>query len=498
MINGIAGRIMENDVINVKSLSADAPLLQYNDWPHLQVTPQIRSTTVNSIADMHTPPKQHQKQLAFHRSLAKSRFVFGGNRTGKSVCGAVETIWYATGLHPFVKIEHACDGWVVSLTRQVQRDVAQAKILQYLPPEWIVKTVMVSGSSFAPAHGVIDFILVKNIFGSVSKIGFRNCEQGRERFQGVSLDYVWFDEEPPEEIYDECLLRLLDRGGVHWVTMTPLKGRSWVYERIYLRQEQIPNLACFWMSWDDNPYLSYEEKCYLIANLSPDVLESRQYGRFVATEGLVFPNFDIANVIEPMIIEQPDAYYLALDPGYRNPTAAVWVMVVGENLYVVSDYEVAGLTVAEHSQAIIQRTADLGWDLKQLRILIDSAANQRTSACEISTAMQYRNHGLMVDTNVNKNLAQGLLEMKARFGNAEGQRSLFVFKNCVHVISELRGYYWGDGEQPQKLNDHTIDALRYIVMDWQRVSSKSNVSLNAFGQIKKNLIKKMAVKRFDV
>lgn len=487
---------MENDVINLKSLSADAPLLQYNDWTHLQVKPRVRPQSEINFTDKNGPPKLHQKQLDFHQSLCKSRFVFGGNRTGKSVCGAMETIWYATGLHPFVKIEHACDGWVVSLTRQVQRDVAQAKILQFLPPEWIVKTVMVSGSSFAPAHGVIDFILVRNVFGSVSKIGFRNCEQGRERFQGVSLDYVWFDEEPPEEIYDECLLRLLDRGGVHWVTMTPLKGRSWVYKRIYLRQERQPDLACFWMSWDDNPYLSNQEKQFLIANLPADVLESRQYGRFIAADGLVFPNFDVANIVEPFSIEQPDAYYLAIDPGYRNPTAVVWVVTVGENLYVVSDYEIAGLTVADHSQAILQRTADLGWNLRRVKILIDSAANQKTSACEVSTAMQYRNHGLAVDTNVNKNLAQGLLEMKVRFCNAEGKRSLFIFKNCVHVISELRGYYWGDGEQPQKVNDHTIDALRYIVMDWQKAYQTQSVSLNTLGQGKKDLLKSMAGKRF--
>ena len=487
---------MENDVINLKSLSADAPLLQYNDWPHLTATPRLRPSAMAQVKQITKPPRKHQKQLAFHQSMAKSRFVFGGNRTGKSVCGAMETIWYATGLHPFIKIDHAMDGWVVSLTRQVQRDVAQAKILQYLPPEWIVKTVMVSGSSFAPAHGVIDFILVKNVFGTVSKIGFRNCEQGRERFQGVSLDYVWFDEEPPEDIYDECLLRLLDRGGVHWVTMTPLKGRSWVYNRIYLRQEQQKDLACFWMSWDDNPYLSDEEKQFLIANLPPDVLESRQHGHFVAAEGLVFPNFDVANVIEPFIIAQPDSYYIGIDPGYRNPTAVVWVVGAGENLYVVSDYEVAGLTVADHSRAILQRTADLGWNLKQVRVLIDSAANQKTSACEVSTAMQYRNHGVLVDANVNKNMAQGLLEMKARFGNADRHRSLFVFKNCVHLISELRGYYWGDGESPQKVNDHTIDALRYVVMDWHRVSCEQPTPLNTLGQAKKDLLKSLAVKRF--
>ena len=487
---------MENDVIKVEDLSTDAPLRFYNDWTRITAAKQVRAGTAVVVASAEAP-KVHHKQMQFHQSLAKSRFVFGGNRTGKSVCGALETIWYATGLHPYLRLEHACDGWVVSLTRQVQRDVAQAKILQYLPPEWIVKVVMVSGSAFAPAHGVIDFIIVRNVFGTHSKIGFRNCEQGRERFQGVSLDYVWFDEEPPAEVYDECLLRLLDRGGVHWVTMTPLKGRSWVYDRIYLQQHRTPDLACFFMTWDDNPYLSETEKRYLEATLPPDVLASRKYGQFVAGEGLVFPNFDRANIIEPCDLPPVDQYYISIDPGYRNPTAVLWLAAVREKLFVVADYEVAGLTVAEHSQAILERTRSLGWDLRQVKVLIDSAAAQKTSACEVSTAEQYRQHGLAVDTNVNKNLAQGLLQMKTLFCNAAGERSLLVFQNCVNLLDEIQGYYWGDGEQPKKVNDHTIDALRYAVMAWVQQFTPPKAPLGILGQAKQQMIKKLAVKRYS-
>lgn len=31
----------------------------------------------------------HQKQLIFHQNVARNRWVFGGNRSGKSECGAV-------------------------------------------------------------------------------------------------------------------------------------------------------------------------------------------------------------------------------------------------------------------------------------------------------------------------------------------------------------------------------------------------------------------------
>ena len=47
------------------------------------------------------------------------------------------------------------------------------------------------------------------MFGTTSKIGFKSCDQGREKFQGTSLDYGWFDEEPPYDIYTECRMRVV-------------------------------------------------------------------------------------------------------------------------------------------------------------------------------------------------------------------------------------------------------------------------------------------------
>ena len=119
--------------------------------------------------------KVHQKQMLFHKSSARNRWIFGGNRTGKTECGAVEAVWFARGIHPFRKIEHATCGWVVSLTGEVQRDVAQKKVLSYLPPEWIHSVVMKKGSRDNPQGGVIDFILVRSVRGGLSSIGFKSC-----------------------------------------------------------------------------------------------------------------------------------------------------------------------------------------------------------------------------------------------------------------------------------------------------------------------------------
>ena len=48
---------------------------------------------------------------------------------------------------------------------------------------------------------------------------------------------IWLDEEPPADVYDECLLRLMTTNGLMLCTFTPLLGLSDVAMRF------LPELA---------------------------------------------------------------------------------------------------------------------------------------------------------------------------------------------------------------------------------------------------------------
>lgn len=101
--------------------------------------------------------KKHKKQIAFHKCKKRNRWIFGGNRSGKTECGAVECIWMLRGIHPYRKNRKDVFGWAVSLSQQVQRDVAQAKILSYLPKSWIADITMLSGRKDSPGSGVFAY-----------------------------------------------------------------------------------------------------------------------------------------------------------------------------------------------------------------------------------------------------------------------------------------------------------------------------------------------------
>ena len=428
---------------------------------------QRRRAQENALARYNAGRIKHKKQIAFHRCKKRNRWVFGGNRSGKTECGAVECVYMARGVHPYRKNRRDVFGWVVSLSQQVQRDVAQKKIFQYLAPEWIEDVTMLSGRKGSPS-GVVDQIRVRNVFGGISVIGFKSCDQGREKFQGASLDFVWFDEEPPQDVYEECRMRVLDRAGDIFGTMTPLKGMTFVYDEIYMNRRGDPEVWYEFMEWADNPYLDKREVKLMSGAMDDKALASRRYGRFAVGEGLVYPEFDErVHVIPPFALPADWQDVISSDPGLHNPLSAHWYCADYDgNVYVVAEHYEAGRDIDYHAEHIRAISARIGWhtDAKgRLRALIDPAANQRTLASAKSVAELFCERGILVDTAVDKDLFAGIAQVKSYLRGAQGPR-LYIFDGCVNLIREIKGYFWGAGDVPKKKDDHALDELRYYLM----------------------------------
>ncbi len=403
--------------------------------------------------------------------------MFGGNRSGKTECGAVECLWILRGIHPYRKNRKDVFGWAVSLSTQVQRDVAQAKILSYLPKSWIAGITMLSGRKDSPAGGVVDQIKIKNVFGGISTLGFKSCDQGREKFQGSSLDFVWFDEEPPRDIYEECLMRVMDRRGEIFGTMTPLKGKTFIYNEIFLNRRKNPEVWHEFMTWEDNPFLSKKEAKLLEGALDGTSLDARKYGRFSEGAGLVYPEFEESvHVIPPFHIPPEWQDNISIDPGLNNPLSAHWYCVDWDgNIYVVAEHFAAGKDIDFHAGAIKEISRKLGWKTDgrgRLCALIDSAAGQRTLASPKSVAELFYERGILVDTNVNKDVFSGISRVKSYLKRGNGEGDIYIFSTCVNMIEEFKTYVWADGDAPKKTDDHCMDELRYYIMSRPKPADK--------------------------
>lgn len=455
-----------------------------------------RRTKNDFLSKYNKGEKVHKKQLEFHKCPKKNRWVFGGNRSGKTECGAVETVWLARGIHPY-KENKPISCWVVSLSKQVQRDVAQSKILHYLRKDYIEQIVMSSGKQGSADYGIIDFILVKNVFGSLSKIGFKSCDQGREKFQGSSLDFVWFDEEPPYDIYQECRMRVMDRQGFIFGTMTPLKGLTWVYNEIYLNTNNDNEVWHTEMEWADNPYLDNNEIEQMTKTLSSEELQSRRYGKFMQCGGMVYNEFDEnIHVIDPF--EVPYEWYdnISIDPGLNNPLSAHWyARDFDGNVYVIAEHFNKGKDVYFHAERIKEISKKLNWHFcnGKLTALIDSAANQRTLASSKNVVELFYENDILVNPKVNKDMFSGINVVKRYLKDGEGKAHLFIFKNCVNLIKEIKSYWWGDNDLPIKKDDHCLDEMRYYLMSiTDREKIKKEKSL--VQKDKEKLIKKLKYK----
>lgn len=452
----------------------------------------------SKLAKYNSGKKVHNKQLKFHKSKKRNRWVFGGNRTGKSECGAVEVVWLALGVHPYRENKDNVIGWVVSLSSRLQKDVAQAKILSYLEPHHIKDIVMISGSSATPGVGVIDRIVVNNSFGGESTIVFKSCEEGREKFQGASLDFVWFDEEPPKDIYTECVMRVIDKQGDIFGTMTPLKGLSFVYDEIYLNPKNDKEIFTIFFEWADNPYLNKKEINRLTMSLSPDELEARKYGRFTAgRRGMVYPEFEeFRNVVEPFSIPFDWQRCISIDPGLNNPTSCHWYAVDGDgNIFVVAEHYESGQVVSYHANKIKEISDELGWHRDfdgKISALIDTASTQRTLASIKSVADLFMESGIKVNPKVNKNLFDGISKVKEYLKHDNNLPNIYIFNTCKHLIRELKGYMWGENEVPIKKDDHALDELRYFVMSLpsERKLGADSEILNAIQKDKRRLQRK--------
>ncbi|MDR2201278.1 MAG: terminase family protein [Clostridiales bacterium] len=444
----------------------------------------------------------HQKQLLFHKSLCRNRWVFGGNRSGKTECGAAEAVYMARGNHPYRQNRADVFGWVVSVSSAVQRDVAQQKILSYINPEWVRDVVMTSGNKDNPSGGVIDYIAVENVFGGVSKIGFKSCEMSRDKFAGASLDFVWFDEEPPKDIYDECRMRVVDRKGDIFGTMTPLMGLTFIYNKIYMNEDADPQVWHIVMEWADNPYLDPAEIESVSKTMSQSELLSRRYGKFSEAKGLVYPEFcENTHVIEPFAA--PSAWFnnISIDPGLNNPLSAHWYAVDGDGtVYVIAEHYEAMRDVSYHAARIKEISGDLGWHTDafgRYGALIDSAASQRTLAASKSVAELFSDHGINVNTKVDKDMFSGISRVKEYLGGGGRAPRLYIFSTCKNLIREIKGYFWGADDTPKKRDDHALDELRYFIAS-RPAPYTERVQKSAVALDKERLIRKRKRKRIKL
>lgn len=418
----------------------------------------------------------HNKQDIFHHSQARGKLFIGGNRSGKTVGGAVEAIWRATGKHPFRPVKQApTRGRVVS----VDFINGVEKIVRPEIARWLPSSEIMGGSWDAGYDKELRTLTLDN----GSTIEFMSYDQDLDKFAGTSRDWVWFDEEPPQDIWLECLLRLVDVAGDWWITMTPVDGMTWVYDDIYERANPAhdnhdPNLLVVEVDTTMNPHINPGELDVLLSGLDENDRKARMHGQFVQRAGLIYPTFNESlHTIEHMDPRTLDPrnwfHFNMMDHGFSNATVWLWAAIDREGRMIVYDeYYKNKEIVKNHAAAVLARNAQHG--VAPSYSVGDPSIRNTDPITGTSVLIEYVEHGIPIMLG-NNDFKAGTDKVRSKLGGNGVQQSLYITRNCVNLIWELKRYrfaLWANKkmdrvknakEEPHKKDDHACDALRYGV-----------------------------------
>lgn len=414
---------------------------------------------------------EHINQLAFHQSPSSIRGVFGGNRSGKTKVGTMEMIWWATGTHPYQETPKpplALRDCSVDFLNGIYK-ITIPTYQKHVPRKFL------KGGSWEAAYHKEQRVLH---FKNGSFIEFMSYDQPVTKAQGVARDLVRFDEKPPKDHFDEAKMRCMDRNGRIILTMTPVDGRTWVYDEIAQRADG-QTISVFFFDTTRNPYLDQEAVAEIINGLSEEEREIRLKGQFIPKTGRIWP-FDRGLHVKPRShLPEDGTDWTALDVHTRTESAVLWARADREGNLWCFDYfyEKAPLKLVADAFKLANKEHDRDPYLN----VIDHNANTKdhiTLNGDTIRRILHREHGVYTRL-AKKAVDPGIKAVEELMGLDEVYHKPRVFftDNMTEPIAQIEGYVWDDWkkrtdkdpkEKPLKRYDHFCDCLRYIVMQRPR------------------------------
>lgn len=392
------------------------------------------------------------------------------NQSGKTWSAGAETAMHLTGRYPdwwqgYV-FSRPVNAWVSGITGESTRDNPQRILYgQLLQPG----TGMLPLNSIKDAtnkRGIpnaLDTLVVKwggggDVQAQDSLCGFKSNDQGREKWQGPTLDLVWFDEEHDWDIYSEGLTRTNVAFGPVMTTFTPLKGISEVVRRFMI--EKVGGTHITQMTIEDAPHYTAEQRAAMFAQYPPHEREARLKGIPTMGSGRVFPIEEALITCNAFAIPAYWPQICGIDFGWDHPSAGVRLAWDRDSdiLYVTACHRQKEQTPAMFAASMKPWGDWLKWAWPHDGLQHDKGSGEQL-------AQQYKQQGLkMLSARATfedgtNGVEAGVLEMFDRMQTGR----LKVFAHLSDIFEEFRLYHRKDG-LIVKLNDDLLSAIRYAMM----------------------------------
>lgn len=428
-------------------------------------TEKQRRLRTNRLRDYEPYSKQKEFHAAGHY---RERLFMAGNQLGKTLGGAAECSMHLTGEYPEWWAGRRFDKPVILIAGSESAELTRDGVQRLLvgPPdreeEW--------GTGFIPQRAItartrrmgvsnaLDTVTVKHKSGGSSTLYLKSYDQGRSKWQANTVDFVWFDEEPPEDVYFEGITRTNATKGSVMVTFTPLKGMSSVVARFLL--EESPDRNTTTMTIEDAEHFTPEERQKIIDGYPAHEREARTKGIPTLGSGLIFPVLEEEIICQPISIPAIWPQIIGIDFGYDHPFGAArlaWDRDA-DIIYVTANYRSRQSTPIMHA-ASIKPWGD--W----IPVAWPHDGFQHDKGSGEQLASQYRSQGLnMLAENAQWEeggigVEAGIAEMLDRMLTGRWK----VFSTCAEWLEERRLYHRKDGKIVKERDD-VLSASRYALM----------------------------------
>lgn len=279
--------------------------------------------------------RPYPKQVAFHALGATNNesMFMAANQSMKTFGGSREFAIHMTGKYPnwwagrrFTKPIRAMAG---SESSELTRKGVQRLLLGIPEDEsqWGTGAIpfddMVSWTRKQGVPNTVDNIVVKH-YDSAGKhdgnstVQFSSYDQGRGKWAADTIDLVWFDEEPPEDVYIEGVTRTNATHGYVFLTLTPILGMSAVVRRFYPKP-MFPLCAFVLAGINDALHYTPEERAQIIAKYPEHQRNARAHGIPQFGSGLVFQVAEDAIKIPAFEIPEAWPQVGGIDFGWDHP-----------------------------------------------------------------------------------------------------------------------------------------------------------------------------------
>lgn len=411
-------------------------------------------------------PKQHEFAVA--RTPVQA--AFAGNRFGKSstlVAKALAQHAPAQLLPERLKPLKLATGSPVAGRLLCPSEQVMVDSLIPTLQMWCPASMLRGGSwnkAWDKAHNVLHF-------RDKGRMGVYTYKQDPTTMGSSALDYVGYDEPPPEAVRNECLARLIDRDGFEMFAMTPVNmvggGIGWIYRTIYKRREH-PDVTVVGGSGHDNPSIPKKALERILSQFPEEERRAREFGEFMHFGGMVYPGgfeHHLRKPPSPQELRGQDIV-VGIDPGMKN-AAFVWVALDRDARATVFDEVLLQeQTVPAYAKAI--RATNAKWGLSKPLYVVDPSARNRFAGTEENVESLLMAEGIFCMPG-NNPVEAGCQQVRKRLED----EALVFSEDCRGLRDEAEEYRLEDRPDGEfkvvKENDHRLDALRYALMArlWQ-------------------------------